>query len=63
MSNAVFFLRLSIIGILAYSLGELCEWAEIALYGISQISVVDATACLLIANGLETGLWRRWNGQ
>lgn len=63
MSNVVFLLRLSIVGLLAYGLWELWEWAEIALYGISQISMVDAVACLLIANGLETWLWRWRNGQ
>lgn len=53
MKNAIFFLRLSSVLMLAWWLGELWEWAEIALYGISQMSIVDSAAALLIASLLE----------
>jgi hypothetical protein len=60
--NAVFFLRLSIVGLLAYGLWALWEWAEIALYGIHQLSVVDAVAAVFVAVVLERWIWRLFNG-
>lgn len=56
MKNAIFFLRLSSVLMLAWWLGELWEWAEIALYGISQLSIVDSAAALLIASWLEKSI-------
>lgn len=58
MRNAVFFLRLSIVGLLAYGLWGLWEWAEIALYGIHQLSVVDGVTAMFIAIVVERRIWR-----
>ena len=62
MRNAVFFLRLSTVGLLAYGLLELWEAVEIALYGIHQLSVVDAAAAVFVAVVLERWIWRLFNG-
>ena len=58
MRNAMFFLRLGIVGLLAYGLWELWEAVEIVLYGIHQLSVVDGIAAVFVAVVIERWIWR-----
>ena len=53
------FLRIIAFLLIFIGICEAWEFAEIALYGISQKSAVDTVAAYLIANQVDDRIWGR----
>lgn len=56
--------RAMVFGLLLIGLAELWETVEIALYGISQKSIVDSIVLGFLVNRLDDVIWGRvYNGK
>ena len=61
MRIVILIVRLINVGLLAHTLWWLWVGAEVAMYGISQHSVLNAAVCVIFAATIERWIWRWCN--
>ena len=62
MRIVILIVRLINVGLLAHNLWWLWVGVEVAMYGISQHSVLNAVVCMIFAAAIERWIWRWCRG-